>query len=110
MCVSATAYTTSRCWRPSGRLITISSPDLISRCGLEGWPFTSTLPALHAFCASERVRNRQATSSQMSNRTESMSRVQGTGLQGTGLHDPGLQRTTSVADDRQLESAELQAT
>ena len=34
--------------------MTISSPDLISRCGFAGCPFTSTLPALQAFCASER--------------------------------------------------------
>ena len=50
-------------------------PGRTSRCGLAAWPLTSTFPALHAFCASERVRNRQATSSQMSRRTESTQHI-----------------------------------
>ena len=47
----------------------VSSPTRSSRCGLLAWPFTSTLPPLQAFCASERVLKRQATSSQTSSRT-----------------------------------------
>src|SRR5438552_278750 len=58
-----------RCLRPKGRPMTISSPARSRRCGFACWPLTSILPPLQAFCASDRVLNRHATSSQMSSRT-----------------------------------------
>src|SRR5947209_559027 len=69
MCRSASARTMIRCLRPNGRLISISSPTRSSRFGFAGWRFTSSLPPLQAFCASERVLKRHATSSQTSRRT-----------------------------------------
>ena len=68
---SARPLTMTVCWRPSGREMMISSPDRKRRCGLPDWPLTSTLPASHARFASERVRNRHATSSHTSRRTPS---------------------------------------
>src|SRR5688572_5055034 len=47
------------------------SPSRTARFGLAGSPFTSTLPPSQARFASERVLNRQATSSQTSRRRES---------------------------------------
>src|SRR5215204_1107621 len=47
------------------------SPSRSMRCGLEFSPLTSTLPPSHARLASDRVLNRQATSSQTSRRTDS---------------------------------------
>ncbi len=41
------------------------------RFGLADWPFTEIFPLLQAFCASDRVRNRHAISSQMSRRRAS---------------------------------------
>src|SRR6187401_1779272 len=69
MCVSASPSTVINCLRLIGRWITISSPILRRRCVLAVTPLTLTLPFLHAFCASERVLNRQATSSHWSRRT-----------------------------------------
>ena len=62
------SWTTTVCLRPSGREMTISSPGRISRWGFAGWPLTSTRPILQAFWASDRVRKRQAMSSQTSSR------------------------------------------
>ena len=62
MCCSAVPFTTTRWRRPIGRLISMMSPGRISRWGLPDWPFTSTLPPLQAFCASDLVRNRHETS------------------------------------------------
>src|SRR3954468_2907294 len=73
MCRAANVTTRTRCLRPSGRLISTSSPARIRRFGFAGCPFTFTLPPRHAFCASERVRKRQATSSHTSSRTSSTS-------------------------------------
>src|SRR5688572_14072533 len=44
------------------------SPSRTARCGLACSPFTSTLPPSQARFASDRVLNRQATSSQTSRR------------------------------------------
>ena len=68
ICRSASSWTTTVCLRPRGREMTISSPGFISRWDFAGWPLTSTRPILQAFWASERVRKRQAMSSQMSSR------------------------------------------
>jgi hypothetical protein len=51
----------------------MSSPGRSGRSGLAGRPLTATFPALHAFCASERVLKRHATSSHTSRRTPSRS-------------------------------------
>ena len=75
----------TRCRRPSGRVISITSPGLTSRCGLADWPLTSTLPPLHAFCASDRVLNRHATSSQTSRRRGTDLFSTETSVRGTGL-------------------------
>src|SRR6185503_11222293 len=48
------------------------SPSLRMRCGLACSPLTSTLPPSQARLASERVLKRQATSSQTSRRTASL--------------------------------------
>src|SRR6186997_1448506 len=48
------------------------SPSRSTRCGLAFSPLTSTLPPSHARLASDRVLNRQATSSQTSRRTDSL--------------------------------------
>ena len=45
------------------------SPTWSARCGFPDWPLRSTLPPRQAFCASLRVLNRHATSSQTSRRT-----------------------------------------
>src|SRR5690348_4838705 len=58
-------------WRPKGREIRMRSPSRSMRCGLACSPLTSTLPPSHARLASDRVLNRQATSSQTSRRTDS---------------------------------------
>src|SRR5579862_749664 len=57
--------------RPWPRVTFSWSPILTARFGFAPAPFTVTLPPRHAFCASERVLNRQDTSSQMSSRTSS---------------------------------------
>src|SRR4029450_12790782 len=48
------------------------SPSRSTRCGLAFSPLTSTLPPSHARLASDRVLNTQATSSQTSRRTDSL--------------------------------------
>src|SRR5262245_58542127 len=68
MCFSCSPRTITFCRRPNGRVISISSPDLISRCGFAACPLTSTLPPSHARFASERVLSRHVTSSQTSRR------------------------------------------
>jgi hypothetical protein len=73
-CRSASARTRTCCLRPNGRPISISSPSFSRRFGFTGCPLTETFPVLHAACASERVLNRQATSSQASIRTLSAAR------------------------------------
>lgn len=67
-CRSAKPRTTTRCFRPNGRPISISSPARSRRSGFATWPLTESLPFLQALCASERVLNRHATSSQTSRR------------------------------------------
>ena len=66
---SASARTMTICGVPEARVIRISSPAWTARCGFPEAPFTSTLPALHARCASDRVLKRQETSSHTSRRT-----------------------------------------
>src|SRR4051812_42227875 len=59
--------------RPKPRLMRRRSPSRTARFGLAWSPLTSTLPPSHARLASERVLNRQATSSQTSSRWDSTS-------------------------------------
>lgn len=68
-CWAARVRTTTCCIRPCGRLIERRSPGAIVRCGFARWSLTSTLPPRQARWASERVLNRQATSSHTSSRT-----------------------------------------
>src|SRR5438045_3899229 len=68
MCCSARPRTATFWRRPNGRVMSMTSPILISRCGLADCPLRATLPPSHAFFASERVLNRQLTSSQTSRR------------------------------------------
>src|SRR4051812_33291045 len=62
----------TRSWkRPKPRLMRTRSPSRTARFGLAWSPLTSTLPPSQARFASDRVLNRQATSSQTSSRWDS---------------------------------------